>query len=277
MDYAAPNPRLRHPVVSMLHSLWAHVVFWPTATLTWFAVVVLLPNLKLRWKAMQLALRFLLRISGIELTIRGREHLPGSDRTFLCIANHASYLDALLLVLMLPWPVSFVAKAELRGNLFTRLLLQRIGAVFVDRFNARQGLSDLQSMTQRVRRRDRLLIFPEGTFTRAPGLRPFRMGAFVTAARTGTPLFPIALRGSRALLRGDSWRLDRGEVVVTFLPLIDPADHQPGTDPWTQALALRSHAFMALLEHCGEPAAQQRQTPRPPARPQTPADHRASR
>ena len=30
-----------------------------------------------------------------------------------------------------------------------------------------------------------MLFFPEGTFGRAPGLRPFRMGAFVVAAQTG--------------------------------------------------------------------------------------------
>ena len=42
-----------------------------------------------------------------------------------------------------------------------------------------------------------MLFFPEGTFGRAPGLRPFRMGAFVVAAQTGVPLVPMGITGNR--------------------------------------------------------------------------------
>ncbi|ETZ99771.1 acyltransferase family protein [Mycobacterium kansasii 824] len=40
-----------------------------------------------------------------------------------------------------------------------------------------------------------LVIFPEGRLARAPGLRPFHIGAFVVAAEAGVPALPVAIRG----------------------------------------------------------------------------------
>jgi 1-acyl-sn-glycerol-3-phosphate acyltransferase len=197
--------RLRRTLLPALASAWAHLVFWPAALLTWFLVVCVMPSRSLRWMTVRLAARSLLPIIGIRVRIEGREQLPDRNQACLCIANHASYLDALLLIRALPDPVCFVAKAELRERLASRLFLQRIGAVFVERFDAQQGSNDMQRLVALARGGTRLLFFPEGTFTRAPGLRPFRMGAFITAVASGTPVFPIALRGSRALLRDGSW------------------------------------------------------------------------
>jgi 1-acyl-sn-glycerol-3-phosphate acyltransferase len=50
-----------------------------------------------------------------------------------------------------------------------------------------------------------LVLFPEGTFSRASGVRPFKLGAFKLAAETGTPLVPLALAGTRRLLRDGTW------------------------------------------------------------------------
>jgi 1-acyl-sn-glycerol-3-phosphate acyltransferase len=245
--------RLRRLLLPALVSVWAHLMFWPTALLTWFLVVCVMPTRSLRWKTIRLSARWLLPVTGIRVRVEGREHLPGRDQACLCIANHASYLDALLLIRVLPDPVCFVAKAELRARLIARLFLQRIGAVYVERFDAQQGTSDVQELVSLARAGTRLMFFPEGTFTRSPGLRPFRMGAFITAVAAGTPLFPIALRGSRSLLRDGSWWPNRGEVIVTFLPLIAPKAGEAGADDWSRARELRARAYAALLAHCGEP------------------------
>jgi 1-acyl-sn-glycerol-3-phosphate acyltransferase len=49
------------------------------------------------------------------------------------------------------------------------------------------------------------VLFPEGTFSRATGLRPFKLGAFQLAAETASPLVPVALLGTRRLLRDGTW------------------------------------------------------------------------
>jgi hypothetical protein len=91
-------------------------------------------------------------------------------------------------------------------------------------------------------------FFPEGIFTRIPGLPPFHIGAFKIAVDAGFPILPIFLRGSRSLLHPDSWFPRRGLVSVT---IGDPI--QPVGDDWQAATALRDAARRAILLHCGEP------------------------
>jgi 1-acyl-sn-glycerol-3-phosphate acyltransferase len=94
-----------------------------------------------------------------------------------------------------------------------------------------------------------VVFFPEGTFGREPGLRPFRMGAFTIAAQAGAAVVPVALRGTRSVLRGKQWLPRPRPVRVNILPAL----HPKGT-AWLDRLALREAARTAILQYCGEPA-----------------------
>lgn len=61
-----------------------------------------------------------------------------------------------------------------------------------------------------------LIVFPEGTFSYATGLRPFKLGAFKLAAEAGRPLVPIALVGTRRWLRDGSLIPRPGPVGVVI-------------------------------------------------------------
>ena len=81
-----------------------------------------------------------------------------------------------------------------------------------------------------------------------PGLLPFRMGAFVIAAQTGTPLLPVVLRGTRSALRDGQWLFRRSVISVTFCVPLTPR----GSD-WGAAIALRDQARAEILRLSGEP------------------------
>ena len=112
------------------------IVFGTTAALLWTAVV-LLPSKQLRWHAMRGAARLLFRLTAVPFTVRGLDHLP--TRPCVCVSNHASYLDGVALVAALPTTLSFVVKGELAQQFFPRVFLRRIGASFVERFDAAEG------------------------------------------------------------------------------------------------------------------------------------------
>jgi 1-acyl-sn-glycerol-3-phosphate acyltransferase len=76
--------------------------------------------------------------------------------------------------------------------------------IFVERNDLNQTLVDTQLLVERARRGETIFSFPEGTFTRNPGLRPFHLGAFSMAVETGLPVVPIALSGTRSILHPDS-------------------------------------------------------------------------
>lgn len=191
--------------------------------------------------------RLLVRLSGIPLRTKDVENLINTG-TCIVVSNHASYLDAIVLIAASSVPLHFVAKAELRQFLLIKLVLERLGTEFIQRSDTRESVDATQKLVERVRRSKVVVYFPEGTFTRATGLRPFRMGAFITATRTGFPLLPVAIRGTRNIMRGDSWFPRRGKLEVTFGPPISPAN-----DSWKSAVKLRDASRGFILDHCGEP------------------------
>ncbi len=249
LTLASLRPRLRslwRQCVSTAYAVYAHSIFWLLAPSIWL-VVVLLPRASWRWAVMRQGARLLFRVTGISLSVQGLEQLPRGQACVI-VANHASYLDGIVLAAALPIQYAFVAKAELDRQFIARQFLRRIGALFVERFGKEQGVADARCLAQAVEAGRSLLYFPEGTFTRMPGLLPFHMGAFSAAAEAGVPVVPIAIRGTRSLLRADTWFPRRGGVRITVAAPVLPE----GKD-WAMAVKLRDAGRASILRHLGEP------------------------
>lgn len=226
--------------------LWAWAVLLALGAVAW-CLIVLAPGIERRRATARRFARAVLRLIGLPLKVEGLEHLP-ADGACVVVANHASYLDSMLLGALLPPRFGFAAKRELATAPFVGLALRRMGIAFVERFDAARGVEDTQAMQARVRAGESFVIFPEGTFRRAPGLLPFKLGAFITAADAGVPLVPLALHGTRSLLRAGAWLPERVPVAVRLLPPLRPA----GTC-WDAALAARDAVRRALAEDLREP------------------------
>ena len=242
-------PRLRaevRRVGNIFYSTYARVLFRLLAGLAWMAVLAL-PKLPWRWRWIRAEARLLARLTGNQISVVGAEELP-RDQAFVLASNHQSYLDSFVLAIAIPTPLRFVAKSELLKNVLVRFPLRRLGTLFARRFEVQQSLEDAARLVDVTRQGDSLAFFPEGTFHREAGLLPFHMGAFVAAAQAGIPVVPVAIRGTRSMLRDDSWRVYRGTVRVLIGSPIQPE----GSD-WKAALDLKNATRKVILEHCGEP------------------------
>lgn len=249
VTFSGVIPQIRKGVQSLsngLYSGYAWCLFYLLAAPVWF-LVVLLPRMGWRWSVMRIASRLLARLSGTPLVVYGRENLE-NDHPVVLVANHMSYLDGLVLVAALPLELSFVAKAELKQRLVPSFFLSRMGAEFVERFDVEQGVDGARRITRIGTRGKSLFFFPEGTFQRSPGLLPFRMGAFAAAAEADMPVIPVAVRGTRNMLRAGSWFISRGVITVTIGKPI-----KGDGSGWTAAITLRDRAREEILRHCGEP------------------------
>lgn len=238
--------RTLRSVTEVLYAGYAWSVLGVCAAFLWIAVA-LLPRLPWRKAVAAGTARLLLRLFGIPVRVHGLEHLP-RDQACVLVVNHASYIDALVLLAVLPRSIDFVAKRELAERFFARVLFRRLGVEFVERFDPQRGIEDTDRVLRAVQEGRSMLFFPEGTFGRAPGLRPFRLGAFVVAAQTGVPVVPLGISGTRSILRAEQWFPRRGAVAVTVGTPIVPS----GTD-WNAAIALRDEARAQMLQLCGEP------------------------
>lgn len=237
----------RFPVLGReLYAGYAWAVFGIGALLVWPALA-LLPGLMPRWRLVRAALKAMTALAALRIAGRGLPHLPLEGPCML-VANHASYLDGLVLTCVLPRPFRFVAKGEFRQRFFARVLLERLDTLFVERFELAGSVADAARVTAALRGGAAVAFFPEGTLRREAGLRAFHMGAFLAAAETGVPVVPVAIRGSRAVLLEGTWFPRRGRIEVEIGPPLRPQ----GRD-WAAAVRLRDQARAAVLAMVGEP------------------------
>ncbi len=238
--------RLRRRLADMAYAVYAHFIFWMLAPPVWLLIAVL-PRPRWRWAVVHWGARLLFRLGRIPLQVDGAEKLP-QDQACVIISNHASYLDGVVLLAVLPLCFSFVAKAELSRQFIPRVFLRRIGAEFVERFDKQRGVADARDTAQVAQAGRSLVFFPEGTFTRMPGLLPFHMGAFAAAAQAGVPVVPVVIRGTRSLLRGESRFPRRVVVKINVGAPIAPTGRE-----WAAVVKLRDAARDAVLQQLGEP------------------------
>ena len=241
---------LRRLIMSLpgtLYAGYAWALFALIAPWVWIGVMIL-PRPSWRWGMIRSGVRLLRRLVFVQLETATEDAraLAAEDRIVI-VANHQSYLDAMLLVDAIPRPIRFVAKQELRNLRFVGKPLERLGTLFVERFDARRGAADSKHFAAALDHGSTLVFFPEGTFRDEPGLLPFRMGAFVTAAKAGVPVVPVAIRGSRELMRGDRFQPRLGQASITIGPLLAPRG-----DDWKSAVQLRDAAQTYILNHSGE-------------------------
>jgi 1-acyl-sn-glycerol-3-phosphate acyltransferase len=197
------------------------------------------------WRIASNACRFFLSHAGLKVDFAGTP-LATNGPPALLAANHTSYIDVIVLMACLTRPVHFVAKRELSAKPFVGSLLRALGARFVTRFDYRESIEDEASLVAAARD-ETLLFFPEGTFVRESGLRAFHLGAFRAACLAQRPVVPIALRGTRAVLRDGDRLPRRAPITVTTLSPLAPQ----GTDLRAIAM-LRAQVRAAILAQCGE-------------------------
>lgn len=222
---------------------------WLIATLivmpTWL-MTVWHPDTRRNWAIASRAARLALRLAGIRVTVRGVD-LIDVARPAIFVANHASYLDGLLLLAAIPMPLGIVAKRELTGGLLMGPFLRAIGTRFVERVDYQRMAEDERELVKQATAGASLLFFPEGTFVRSAGLRQFRLGAFVAACASHRPVIPVAIAGARVVLPDGQWLPTRADVKVTVLPALEAS----GED-MKAAAGLRDAARDAIAGHCGE-------------------------
>lgn len=237
--------RLLEATAGVIYAAWFWVVLTLLGAFTWLAVLVV-PGRDRRWSVVRATARAGLGLIGIPVRVSGRAHL--STDSGVITANHSSYLDVVVLAAVLPGAPTFVAKSELERQVVAGPFLRRLGALFAVRQDAQHGIREVEMFKQAVQAGAQLVIFPEATFFRMPGLLPFRMGAFTIASATNTPVLPVVLSGTRSILRGGQWFPRRGAVEVEVL---EPAEAE-GRD-FTAAVSLRDRVRAQFLAHCGQP------------------------
>jgi fatty-acyl-CoA synthase len=225
---------------------WVGLVLLATVPPLWL-LVRCLPS-RLVDRAVRGWSRAVLGLAGCRLRVDGVERLPATGAVVFA-ANHGSYLDAVTLFAAIPRDFRFVGKRELAGWPLVGTVVRRVGHLLVARADPARSVADAQRVSAALRGGTSLVFFPEGTFLAERRLLPFRLGAFKAAVEGGSPVVPVTIRGTRAVLPAGAWLPRRGRLTVTLGTPIVPR----GSD-WRAIVSLRD-ATRAAIEQGARPEA----------------------
>jgi 1-acyl-sn-glycerol-3-phosphate acyltransferase len=165
--------------------------------------------------------------------IIGKHHVPTTGAVLLA-SNHLSFIDSVVVTLVAPRSISFLAKSEyftgtgVKGWM-SRAFFTGIGAIPVERGAGHAAQEALDSGLKVLQDGGAFAIYPEGTRSRDGRLYRGRTGVAWLALTAGSVVIPVALTGTENLQPpGSKWvRLAR--VTVEFGVPMDLSGHGPAT------------------------------------------------
>lgn len=180
--------------------------------------------------------------------VQGKENVPASG-AFIGVSNHVGVLDpALVYFFMDRKDITILVAEKYQKYAILRWVVKQLNSSFVDRFNA--DLGAMRVAFAHLRQGGVLVIAPEGTRSKTGGLIEGQPGASYLAARTGVPIVPAGIIGTRdrevtALFR----HLRRPHITVRIgapftLPRLDGKDREATIQEYTDEIMCRIAALL---------------------------------
>ncbi|WP_375490446.1 lysophospholipid acyltransferase family protein [uncultured Jatrophihabitans sp.] len=157
--------------------------------------------------------------------VSGASHVPSQGPVILA-ANHVSFADEFFIPLGARRQVCYFAKAEyfttpgIRGRVMAAFF-RGMGQVPVARTDVRSAASVIDIGVEVLGEGRALGIFPEGTRSPDGRLHKFRTGVARLAIRSGAPVVPVGLVGTREVQPPGDRRWHRAPVAMHFGPVLE--------------------------------------------------------
>lgn len=184
-------------------------------------------------------------------TVRGLANVPRTGGVLLA-SNHLSFVDSVVIPVVVPRKVAFLAKSDyftgtgVKGAI-SRAWFEGLGMLPVDRDDSKAALASLDTALQVLGRGEAFGIYPEGTRSRDGRLYRGRTGVAHLALTAGVPVVPVGLIGTERLQPVGS-RLPRlAKVTVTFGEPIEVAGEYAGV-PLGRARRELTDRIMAAIQ-----------------------------
>lgn len=167
-------------------------------------------------------------ISGARLAIKGKEKIE-KGRNYIVLSNHQSLIDPWILIGKLPLQLRWTIKPEVKKMPIFGYALERMGHIYVGRRKREDKVPTLEVAAQRIKQGASVVFFPEGSRSKDGHLRKFHRGGAIAALRSGVPILPITVNGSRFVLPKGTLALMPGKIRVIVGDSIDPGSFDDNT------------------------------------------------
>jgi len=163
-------------------------------------------------------------LSGTRLTIKGKEKI-NTNFTYIVMSNHQSLFDVWALIGKIPLQIRWIVKSEIRKMPIFGYTLERMGHVYVDRKNRTAAYTSLETASGKIKRGTSVIIFPEGTRSLDGHMLRFHMGGMIIALKSGVPILPVTVNGSRFVLPKNTLALMPGKIEIVVGDVIDTSSY----------------------------------------------------
>ncbi len=162
----------------------------------------------------------------VPLLVKGRSNFP-KQGPYIIVANHASYLDIVLMYGVVPHRFRFLGKAEILKWPVLNHVFKKMD-IAVDRSSKTKAYQSLELCGKALDAGDCIVIFPEGGWNaKKRGLQRFKNGAFKLAIERNIPIVPISFVRNRELFcdQTDLFFNGRPGIALTIVhPTVDTKD-----------------------------------------------------
>jgi 1-acyl-sn-glycerol-3-phosphate acyltransferase len=153
-------------------------------------------------------------------TVEGLHNLPETGPVIVA-SNHLSFADSLVIPIIAPRKVTFLAKAQYFNGTGVKGAVSRgffggLGMIPVDRDDTRAALASLDIALDILSKGGAFGIYPEGTRSRDGRLYRGRTGVAHLALTSGAPVVPVGLTGTQDIQPVGSNLPRLAKVTVRF-------------------------------------------------------------
>lgn len=170
------------------------------------------------YKILAVVLRGIVRVVGrttYRLRIRGVENVPAQGGALL-VANHASYMDFVLLVSSVPRSVRFVMNADMYYKRGLHWIMKGMNFIPIAPRAGKNNFDDFNlAVTEQINEGHIVVIFAEGTVTRTGQLLEFKKGVEHLSSLITAPIIPIHfdnVQGTPFTFRGGKKRAEKFSI-----------------------------------------------------------------
>lgn len=149
--------------------------------------------------------------SGAKFHPEGLDILKASNNC-LYVANHRSMLDIPTVAKYIKRPAIFVAKGSVEKWPVMGWWIKVQGTLFIDRKSPKEGMKAIRKGIEMLKEGDSMVIFPEGTRSKEPGMLPFKRGSIRMAEKSGVPIIPIAIKGTDDVFENNGFNLKAKDI-----------------------------------------------------------------
>jgi len=230
----------------IFYTVYIYIVILLTLPFLWLSVILV--SRSAAEKRVKRWARLLLWLSMCPIKVESKVDLNKNEEPTIFVANHTSYLDSLLLLAILPAGIIFVVKKELMKLFVLKTVIKKLHYLTVDRLDFADSIKNKMKISKKLRKNKSIVIFPEGTFSYAAGLRRFKLGAFAVAVELQVPLCPVTLVGARSIFRDNHFLLRPGSIKIIIGERIYPQSQE-----WQEVVRLSTLLRSKIAKYCEEP------------------------